>query len=54
MHSDIDLWEGGLDKFEIIEDNTKPKSVEQEQEQVAKPKHIQPTYDPFDESDLPF
>ncbi|MNQ40509.1 hypothetical protein D3C85_541650 [compost metagenome] len=53
VHSDIDLWEGGLDKFEIIKDNVKHKSVEQ----VEKPKQqpaVSNAYDPFDESDLPF
>ena len=48
VHTDIKLWVGDVDSFELIEER-KEKKIEQKQ--VAKP--TQPVYD-WDESDIPF
>lgn len=48
VHTDIKLWVGDVDSFELIEER-KEKKIEQKQ--LAKP--AQPVYD-WDESDVPF
>lgn len=59
VHSDVVLWEGTTEKFELIEEGQSKPKVQEKTKQQYQPKQQQPawaspSYDPFDESDLPF